>query len=71
MCDKELWRKIWSLQVLNKIKILVWRACQNSLPTKENLVRQTIIESSTCDCWKQVPELALHALWSCSELDVI
>ena len=57
--DKVLWRTIWSLQVPNKIKNLVWRACRNSLPTKENLVRRTIIENLTCDRHKQEPESAL------------
>ncbi|XP_065627884.1 uncharacterized protein LOC136066852 [Quercus suber] len=69
--DKVLWRTLWSLQVPNKIKNLVWRACRNSLPTKENLVRRTIIECPTCDRCKQAPESALHALWTCNELDVV
>ena len=69
--DKVLWRTIWSLQVLNKIKNLVWRACRNSRPTKENLVRRTIIENPTCDRCRHEPESALHALWNCSELDVV
>jgi len=69
--DKVLWRTIWSLQVLNKIKNLVWRACRNLLPSKENLVRQTIIKDPTCDRCKHEPESALHALWNCSELDVV
>ena len=49
----------------------MWRACRNSLPTKENLVRRTVIECPTCDRCKHVPESALHALWSCRELDVV
>lgn len=35
--DKKLWKGIWSLEVSNKYKNLVWRACRNSLPTKINL----------------------------------
>ena len=49
----------------------MWRACRNSLPTKENLVRRTVIECPTCDRCKHVPESALHAMWSCRELDVV
>ena len=37
--ERHLWKTIWSVQDPNKIKKLMWRACRNSLPTKENLVR--------------------------------
>ena len=47
--EMQLWKGLWSLKIPNKVKNLVWRACRNSLPTKENLVRCTIITSSTCD----------------------
>ncbi|KAL0007007.1 hypothetical protein SO802_008509 [Lithocarpus litseifolius] len=69
--DKALWRTVWSLQIPNKMKILMRRACRNSLPTKEILVRRTIIDNPICDRCKVEPETALHALWSCSELDVV
>ena len=69
--ERHLWKTIWYVQVPNKIKNMMWRACRNSLPTKENLVRQTIIDNSTCDRCKQASELALHAMWSCQELEVV
>ena len=69
--DRTLWRGIWSLQVPNKIKNLIWRACRNSLLTKVNLQCQTIIDNVVCDRCKLVPKSAIHALWSCTELDVV
>ena len=69
--ERQLWRTIWSVQVPNKIKNLMWRARRNSLPTKENLVRQTIIDNLTYDRCKQASESAPHAMWSCRELDVV
>ena len=69
--DSTLWRTIWSVPVPNKIKNLMWRACRNSLPTKENLVHRTVIECPTCDRCKHVLESALHAMWSCRKLDVV
>ena len=47
--DKHVWRTLWSMQVPNKVKNLVWRACCNSLLTKENSVRCTIIDNPICD----------------------
>ena len=39
--------------------------------TKENLVRQTIIDNPFCGRCHQVPESPLHALWLCTELDSV
>nr|POE71608.1 putative ribonuclease h protein [Quercus suber] len=69
--DRDLWRGIWSLKVPNKVKNFIWRASRNSLPTKENLVRRTVIENPLCDRCFGAHESALHAVWSCGELDVV
>ncbi|XP_075664382.1 uncharacterized protein LOC142634001 [Castanea sativa] len=67
----KIWKSIWSLEVPNKYKNLVLRACRNSLPTKQNLTQKTIIENPKCDrCSLQVED-SLHALWSCSGLDEV
>ena len=42
-------KKIWSFEVPNKVKNLVWWACTNSLPTKANLASRKIITDSLCD----------------------
>ena len=41
--EKWLWKKVWALECPNKIRNLIWRACCNSLPSKCNLLRRTII----------------------------
>jgi hypothetical protein len=33
----ETWKVCWNLNVPNKVKMFVWRACHNLLPTKANL----------------------------------
>jgi hypothetical protein len=32
-----LWKKIWGLKVHNPLKKILWRACHNILPTRDNL----------------------------------
>ena len=69
--ETQLWKGLWSLKIPNKVKNLVWRACHNSLPTKENLVHRTIITSSTCDQCFKASESPLHAIWLCPKLDAV
>ena len=39
---RKFWRKIWSLNMPNKVKSYAWRACRNVLPTKANLCRMYV-----------------------------
>ena len=47
--DKKFWKSIWSLDVPNKYTNILWHACRESLSTKSNLNRKTIIPNPTCD----------------------
>ena len=49
----------------------MWRACQNSLPSKCNLFRRRIISEQCCDRCKAENEDTVHAVWSCKMLDDI
>ena len=60
--DKKLWKCIRALNSPNKIKHFIWRACRNGLPTKENLVRRTIINDPICDRYTVTSETVLHSL---------
>lgn len=61
-----VWGKIWKLHIPNKIKVSGWHACQNILPTRDNLARRHIVEDSTCELYKRAKESVLHVLWECS-----
>ena len=59
------WTNIWKLNIPNKVKHFLWRACFYSLPTKRNLARRKIINYATCDLCRDQPKDAIHALWDC------
>ena len=69
--DKNLWKNIWSLHVPNKYKNLLWRACRNALPSKQNLFRRTILQYPSCDRCSLQAEDTLHALWSWTGLNEV
>jgi hypothetical protein len=39
-----IWKLIWSLNLPNAAKMFLWRACQNILPTKKNLLKRCIVK---------------------------
>lgn len=43
-----LWNKIWHMNTIRKIKFFLWSACQNAMPTKENLFKTKFVEEPTC-----------------------
>lgn len=64
-------KKIWSLNSLNKVKHFIWRACENSLPTKCNLVRHKVISNHTCDHCLGPLEIPIHAIWAVPSFDCV
>ena len=69
--ETQLWKKLWMLEVPNKVKNHVWRACRDSLPIKQNLMQRTIITNPLCDRCKLLPETMLHVVWACPKLDEV
>jgi hypothetical protein len=60
-----IWRSLWSLNMPNAEKNFLWRACHDSLPTRENLYCKRIIDDPTClFCMTEV-ESTFHLLWQC------
>ena len=60
-----LWKKLWHLNILSKMRIFAWKMCMNALPTLMNLQRRGI---NLCEiyptCGKK-PESILYALVRC------
>jgi hypothetical protein len=63
--DKDIWKTIWSLRAPNVVKMFIWRACNEVLPTRCNLIRRKAIEIKKCPCCEVEDEDAIHALWVC------
>ena len=63
--QKKFWNSLWKLNVPNKVKFFLWRACINSIPTILNLHKRRIVSSSICSLCREGKESVLHALWSC------
>ncbi|KAK1563015.1 hypothetical protein Q3G72_020842 [Acer saccharum] len=62
------WKKLWCLQLPNKIKIFCWKACRNILPAKALLHKRGIIDSDVCPLCTEGPETVDHALWGCKNV---
>jgi hypothetical protein len=62
---KEVWKFIWSMNVPSPVKLFMWLACHNVLPTRSNLYRRKVVENFICPCCERFEETTLHALWAC------
>ncbi len=59
------WRKLWRLNIPGKVKHFIWRACNESLPTRQNLCRRKILEDQRCAICSGISETTTHILWEC------
>uniref|UniRef100_A0A7N2N3A5 Reverse transcriptase zinc-binding domain-containing protein n=1 Tax=Quercus lobata TaxID=97700 RepID=A0A7N2N3A5_QUELO len=66
-----LWKKLWSLDIPNKVKHFLWRASCESLPTKKNLFKRKIAHNDRCKICNGETEDTIHALWDCFVLKEI
>ena len=65
MDDKEEWKTCWKLNVPNAVKMHLWWACHNLLPTKVNLFRRGVGDSKMCPVCLSEEETVVHACWEC------
>ncbi|KAK3184006.1 hypothetical protein Dsin_031292 [Dipteronia sinensis] len=52
----------------SKIKLFIWRACNNWLPTQMSLVLRKIPVDNRCPLHSRRPESTMHAFWCCPSL---
>ena len=58
------WSNIWTVNVPNKVKHFIWRACHEPLPTKNLLIRK-VTRNSVCERCQSETKDTVHALWGC------
>ncbi|KAL0361676.1 UNVERIFIED_CONTAM: putative mitochondrial protein [Sesamum radiatum] len=59
------WRKVWQARVPSKVKVFIWRACLNALPTGVNLRKRASICQVMCPLCGDGSEDVLHVLLRC------
>lgn len=64
--SKTMWKVIWVNDIPEKVKIFMWRAAQNVLPTVENLWKRKIVQDPVCQRCCRMSEDVFHALVGCS-----
>ncbi|GMN47032.1 hypothetical protein TIFTF001_016222 [Ficus carica] len=63
--DVSWWRKMWSLPVPPKVRLFVWRAFHEILPTMVSLRHRGIDCDVICPRCKDVMESTSHAIFDC------
>jgi hypothetical protein len=60
-----VWKAIWNFKILNAVKMFMWRACNNLLPMKMNLLPRGVVHDVQCAIFGRDEEMVKHILWSC------
>ncbi|XP_024043083.1 uncharacterized protein LOC112099827 [Citrus clementina] len=63
--SSRLWKIPWMLDLPEKVKIFMWRALKNILPTAENLWKRKSLQEPICQRCKLQVETVSHALIEC------
>jgi ribonuclease HI len=64
--DTDVWKRLWKLQVVPKVRVFWWRVLRGILPDYGTLSRRHIRENSTCGICKAESETLMHALIECN-----
>ncbi|KAL0331177.1 UNVERIFIED_CONTAM: hypothetical protein Sangu_1663200 [Sesamum angustifolium] len=62
----QLWHKVWQAPAPNKVKLFIWRAVRNILPTASNLQRRIPYDNFSCPLCESVSEGPIHTFFHCA-----
>ena len=60
-----IWNKLWKLKIPPKIRIFLWRAVNNFLPTKRELKRRHVEQEDFCETCGEEGETLFHVAFKC------
>lgn len=63
--SSDLWRKVWRIKAPPKVLNMVWRAINQCLPTRVNLVFKRVPVSEICPICNGGAETIIHVLVTC------
>ncbi|KAH9754587.1 putative reverse transcriptase/RNA-dependent DNA polymerase [Citrus sinensis] len=63
--NSKRWKVVWSMELPEKMKIFMWRAARNLLPTAENLWKRKCLKDPICQGCNREVETVRHALLDC------
>ena len=66
-----LWKRIWQLNIPEKIRIFAWRLCMNAISTMVNLNRRGIQVEVLCLICKKEEEVVEHVILKCELAKVV
>ncbi|KAK2640685.1 hypothetical protein Ddye_028480 [Dipteronia dyeriana] len=65
------WKFLWRIRIPTKIKLFIWRASFDWIPTRFNLAKRRMEVETNCPICGKFMETTTHALWNCSALKLI
>ena len=63
------WKRFWRLRIPSKIRIFLWKAYHNWIPSLVNLAKHGVPTQKRCPICNETDDTTLHALWGCKTLE--
>jgi hypothetical protein len=64
--ERKVWKKIWRLPVLPKVRNFIWKLVRNGLPTCESRCHRHIAKEAGCELCYHRCEDGFHAVMTCT-----
>ncbi|KAK3221517.1 hypothetical protein Dsin_008542 [Dipteronia sinensis] len=59
------WKFLWRVELPHKVKVFIWKACHNLIPTMVNLTKRGVPLKPIFPLCKKKKETTLHVVWGC------